>query len=227
MFLSYIIYFIAKAFSASYRYKYLGLENIANAQSQSKHKNYLLGIWHQNLLHGILAQVGNPHIVIVSKSKDADPVAFTCRKIGTIVVRGSSRNAQGVDKNGKEAKLEMIEKLKEGYPGAVTVDGPKGPAKKVKPGIVDMALKSETVIIPYLPIPESYWSFNSWDKFRLPKPFSRIVVLYGKPIVASSSENFESYQVELESSLNDLEEKAKEALVNWKNLSSKNWHQNK
>lgn len=227
MILSNLIYLIAKSFSLTFRYRFLGLENISKAQSLSAHGNYLLGIWHQNLLHGILAQTANPHVVIVSKSKDADPVAYTCRKIGTIVVRGSSRNAAGVDKGGKEAKVEMIEKLLEGHPGAITVDGPKGPAQKVKPGIVDMALKSKTTLVPYLPIPKSYWSFNSWDKFRLPKPFSKIVVLYGKPIVVDDVEKFSHYQTQLEESLNSLEAKAVEAFSNWSTLSKKNWNQNK
>ena len=227
MVLSNIIYIIAKAFSLTFRYKFVGLENIRKAQSLSSHGNYLLGIWHQNLLHGILAQTGNPHVVIVSKSKDADPVAYTCRKIGTIVVRGSSRNAAGVDKGGKEAKQEMIEKLALGHPGAVTVDGPKGPAKKVKPGIVDMALKTGTTLIPYLPIPKSYWSFKSWDKFRLPKPFSKVVVLYGPPIAVTDVSNFDKYQAELEKSLNDLEADAVAAFSNWSELSRKNWNQNK
>ncbi len=227
MVLSNIIYLIAKLFSLTFRYKFIGLENIKKAQALSENGNYLLGIWHQNLLHGILAQEGNPHVVIVSKSKDADPVAYTCRKIGTIVVRGSSRNAAGVDKGGKEAKIEMIEKLQEGFPGAVTVDGPKGPAKKVKPGIVDMALKSGTTIIPYLPIPKSYWSFNSWDKFRLPKPFSKVVVLYGEPIEVKDVSEFSTYQTQLEQALNDLEDKAVESFRVWNQLSKKNWHQNK
>ena len=227
MLIANIIYLIAKVINSTYRYRFLGLENITEAKKLSKHDNYVLGIWHQNLLHGILCQKGNPHVVIVSKSKDADPVAHTCRKIGTIVVRGSSRNKAGVDKGGKEAKTEMIEKLKEGFPGAITIDGPKGPAKEVKAGIVDMAIKSGTSIVPYLPIPEKYWSFNSWDKFRLPKLFSRIIVYYGKPIEMSEDKSFENYQEELKKSLDSLELEVSTKFRDWKNLSKKNSHQNK
>ena len=172
-------------------------------------------------------QEGNPHVVIVSKSKDADAVAHVCRRIGTIVARGSSRNKQGVDKGGKEAKAEMITKLMEGYPGAITIDGPKGPAKEVKPGIIDMAIKSETTIVPYLPYAESFWSFKSWDKFKLPKPFSRIIVVYGSPIKVNPEDGFEKYQQELKQSLEKIEDEVKGEFRNWKSLSKKNWHQNK
>jgi lysophospholipid acyltransferase (LPLAT)-like uncharacterized protein len=225
--LSNLIYFLVKFFHSTYRYRFLGLENIKEAQSLSKMGNYIFGIWHQNLLHGIFVQTGNPHVVIVSKSKDADPVAHTCRRIGTIVVRGSSRNKAGVDKGGKEAKAEMIEKLKEGHPGAITIDGPKGPAKEVKPGIIDMAIKSESVIVPYLPIAEKYWSFNSWDKFRFPKPFSRILVHYGEPIKVDPQKGFEFYQEELKAALETMEEEIHTKFSDWKSFSKKNWNQNK
>ncbi|OUR96881.1 hypothetical protein A9Q84_11125 [Halobacteriovorax marinus] len=226
--ISKLIYLLASLFSASYRYRFLGIDNIKKAQELSEHANYLLAVFHQNLLHGILAQRGNPHVVIISKSKDADPVVYTCEKIGTIVVRGSSRNASGVNKGGQLAKNQMIGKLNEGWPGAVTVDGPKGPASKVKAGIIDMSLKSNTTLIPYLAYPQRSWVFSkSWDKFKLPKPFSKIVVAYGDPIDTSSGEEFSVYQQRLEDALLKLEETALEALGNWKALSKKNWHQNK
>lgn len=220
-----LIYLIASIFSATYRYRFLGIDNIKTAQDLSEHGNYLLGVFHQNLLHGILAQRGNPHVVIISKSKDADPVAYTCEKIGTIVVRGSSRNAAGVNKGGQLAKNQMIGKLNEGWPGAVTVDGPKGPASKVKAGIIDMSLKSKTTLVPYLAYPQCAWVFNSWDKFKLPKPFSKIVVTYGEPIETSSGEDFAVYQQRLEDSLIKLEETAIEGLSHWRSLSKKNWNQ--
>ncbi len=91
---------------------------------------------------------------------------------------------------------EMIGVLKTGIPGAVTVDGPKGPAKEVKPGIIAMAKKSDTAIIPYAPIAQSYWEFNSWDKFRLPKPFSIIDIHYGEPLIIGE-EDISLYQREL------------------------------
>jgi lysophospholipid acyltransferase (LPLAT)-like uncharacterized protein len=173
-----LIYLTTIFFNSTYRYRYIGNEHLI--ELNQKKQNFILSIWHQTLLPGILAQTGHPFIVIISKSKDAEVVAYTCTKLGHLCVRGSSKR-NGVNKNGQEAKQGMIDKLKEGYPGAVTVDGPKGPCFKVKPGIVDMALQSKSVIVPYTIHPEKFWQFNSWDKFKLPKPFSTIYVIYGKP----------------------------------------------
>ena len=149
--LSILIYGVVRLCNLTYRFRYVGLENLEKAKSLSGSGGYLLGIWHQNLFSGILAQTGQRFVVIVSRSKDAEPVAYTCRKFGHTVVRGSSRKGN-VDKGGKAAAQEMIEVLKSGLPGSVTVDGPKGPAKKVKGGIIDMARKSNTSLVAYATI---------------------------------------------------------------------------
>ncbi|OIQ20518.1 MAG: hypothetical protein BM556_00825 [Bacteriovorax sp. MedPE-SWde] len=220
MLLSKIIYYFVRLLNSTYRYRYAGVENLNNAKKLGPNGNYLLGVWHQNLLHGIMAQIGQRHVCIVSKSKDADPVNYTLECLGQKVVRGSSKNKAGVDKGGKAAKEEMITELSSGLPGAVTIDGPKGPAREVKPGIVDMARKSQTPLIPFIPVPESYWSFKSWDRFKLPKPFSRIVVYYGEPIIVTNKTEacFEDARVKLETGLIDLEPKAYAEFSNWKKL---------
>ena len=220
--LSFLIYGLVRFFYLTYRFRFVGMENLKKAKELSPSKGYLLGIWHQNLFQGILAQTGLKYVVIVSRSKDAEPVAFTCRNFGHIVKRGSSRNKAGVDKGGKAAMEEMVDVLKEGIPGAVTVDGPKGPAREVKPGIIAMAKKSGTVLVPYLPIAQSYWSFNSWDKFRLPKPFSKIIVYYGEPIQIGE-EDFSIYQEALKKPLDENEAIVLELFSNWKQLSKKNF----
>ncbi|WP_028079824.1 lysophospholipid acyltransferase family protein [Solimonas soli] len=142
---------------------------------------YILAIWHQNLFAGILAQSARPHVVMVSRSRHADPLDYALGRLGHVVVRGSSRRGTR-DKGGRQAKDEMIDVLMSGLPGAVTVDGPKGPAREAKPGIVDMAMRTGLPIVPYAALAERYWSFPTWDAFRLPKPFTTIHVHYGAPL---------------------------------------------
>jgi lysophospholipid acyltransferase (LPLAT)-like uncharacterized protein len=173
------LYALTRLLQLTYRFEFLNTERLTKLEANNK--NYLLAIWHQNLVAGILAQQERPYVVIVSKSKDAEPVAFACQRLGHIVTRGSSKK-KGVDKGGAAARDEMIEYLIKGYPGAVTVDGPKGPAKVVKPGIVHMAIMSKSILIPYIVKSKSYFEFKSWDRFQLPKPFAKISVYYGEPV---------------------------------------------
>lgn len=115
-----------------------------------------------------------------------------CELLGHHVARGSSCKDHR-DKGGKDAKDEMILMLRAGLPGALTVDGPRGPAQRVKPGIIEMARVTGLPIVPYLPMPSRYWSFSSWDEFRLPKPFSRIDVHYGAPIHVPEDTGFDGF----------------------------------
>ena len=62
------------------------------------------------------------------------------------------------------------------------LDGPKGPAGTVKPGIVRLAQASGAVIVPFTVEADRAWYFNSWDRFMLPKPFSRVKLQFGDMI---------------------------------------------
>lgn len=207
----------------SYRYRYSGTQNIEALKAQNKNA-YILGIWHQNLLPGILNQTLNRYACIVSRSKDAAPVVYTLKKMNHFVRRGSSKKGNR-DKGGKQAKEQLIDILKLGIPAAVTIDGPKGPAFEVKPGIIDMAKKSGTPIVPYTVIGDRYWSFNSWDKFRLPKPFAKIIVHYGEPLFVPSDaegEDFNLLASQLKERLSQDEKLLSDLRDKWEDLTPHN-----
>ena len=222
--ISRVLYILTWAINLTCRYRYVGVENIEKARKKSQSKSYLLGFWHQNLFSGLFSQAGLKFIIIVSKNKDAEPIVYLCRKLKAIVVRGSSKK-KGIDKGGQAAKNKMIEVLKTGVVGLVTVDGPSGPAKEVKPGIIDMAKKSESPLIPYAPIAERYWSFNSWDHFRFPRPFTRVVISYGTPLYVPkniSGSDFNDLKEKYRKAIREGEQKSLEAFKSWNNLSMKN-----
>ena len=136
----------------------------------------------------------NPCIMI-SRSKDGDIIAPVAKLTGWQVARGSS------SRGGKDAMEEMIMALKNGSLGTNIVDGPTGPIGKVKPGVVKMAQSSEAVMVPCVVIPESSWQFNSWDRFFIPKPFSRVTVRYLRMVKAESvmtREEFDRTRAHLE-----------------------------
>lgn len=197
-------YVVVRLLALTYRFRCQGTASIpAPAGCQG----YILAIWHQNLFAGILAQTGRKHVVIISRSRDGEPVSELCTRLGHHVSRGSSKKGD-IDKGGKQAKDEMIEMLRAGLPGALTVDGPRGPAHVVKPGIIEMARATGLPIIPYVPLPARCWSFRSWDRFRLPKPFSRIDVHYGTPLHVpqdTAFDGFACYQQQIADALDEIE----------------------
>lgn len=174
---AFFVYLFVRLVAMTYRFRYYGLENIEQAKSKHANGSYVFAIWHENLIAGILASKTVSHACIVSPSRDGEFVATTLKYLGHVSARGSS------SRGGKRAMDEMIKYVGTGIPGAITVDGPRGPRHVPKRGIFEIARATGAPIIPYTAIPKNCWVFKkSWDQTRLPKPFSKILVFYGDPV---------------------------------------------
>jgi lysophospholipid acyltransferase (LPLAT)-like uncharacterized protein len=216
--IAYIYYLFAFFFGLTYRYVYLGLEEEENAKSLSSQKNFVLALWHQNLFGTLCSYTKRkiPFVVIVSASADGEHIAYPIQKLGHVTARGSS------SKKGVKALLEAVKKMKTSLPAAITVDGPRGPSKSIKPGIFQLARLSQAPILPFVCRPEHFWSFSkSWDQFRLPKPFTRLICVYGRPIEVTKKPDSPQYEKEaqmLRASLISCENKALSYLGHRTNL---------
>ncbi len=123
------------------------------------------------------------------------------KRFGYGVVRGSSK------RKGAQALLGLVENLRSGKTIALAVDGPRGPLYEVKPGITYLAGKLNKVIVPVVTSANRFWILEKiWDKYLLPAPFTRALVLYGEPIaVTGTSEDvLEAKRGELQTALNRL-----------------------
>lgn len=171
------LFYLVRILSLTYRFEYFNKGNLLEAKKRSQSNNYIMSFWHQNILSVLSAYKGTPHVVLVSQSGDGELAAYCARKLGNKVIRGSS------NRDGLKALKIMTRIIKRGTPGAITIDGPKGPSKNVKKGIVEIARLTGACIIPISPLPEKYWTLKrTWDEFRIPKPFSKIKICYGEPI---------------------------------------------
>lgn len=180
---------------ATTRVREHGADNVNDAKQQ--HGGFIYSLWHQDLISCTLGQQAGSVTVLASRSPTADPLVKYCEFLGYEFVRGSSRKG-GRDKGGQAAKEAIIAELKSGKSGAITPDGPTGPAKIAKPGIVDIASATGLPIIPLCVKASRYWQFNSWDNTQLPKPFSRLDVYYGAPIMVSANPSTEEKNALLE-----------------------------
>lgn len=174
---AFFMYLITRLIGATYRFDFRDREKFKEIGKIHPNGSYIIACWHQNIIASILANCHRPHVCIVSPSNDGEHVALTLKFLGHVTARGSS------SRGGAQAMLEMIHYIDDGYPGAITVDGPRGPALQPKKGVFEIAKVTGAPIVPLITLPEKYWEFNSWDKFRLPKPFTKILVRYGEPMV--------------------------------------------
>lgn len=165
----------------TYRVRYFNIEHRTEAENLTKKNGigYLVPVWHE-LVYGVMVTHGNhPYLTLSSRSKDGEYAAYISKKLGHIPVRGSSKKGT-VEKGGKEAMEIYTQQVSAGFNGGITVDGPKGPRRKVKPGILLIAQKTGAGILPITASYNNCWEFNSWDRFKIPKPFSKISINYGK-----------------------------------------------
>ncbi len=114
--------------------------------------------------------------LMISRSRDGDIIAGVAEKTGWKAVRGSS------SRDGSKALKAMVESMKTNRICGHVVDGPRGPAGVVKIGLVKLAQATDAVVVPFFVTADRAWYFKSWDRFQLPKPFSRVTLKYENPI---------------------------------------------
>jgi lysophospholipid acyltransferase (LPLAT)-like uncharacterized protein len=141
--------------------------------------------------------------VMSSNSYDGEYMGRIIRKFGFVAVKGSS------SRNAVRALLGLRRALQDGWAVAFTLDGPRGPRYKVKPGPVALARSSGVPLTMFHMAIDKAWVLNSWDRMMIPKPFSRVLMRFGKLIPVppdASDEDIERYQQELQRSLDRVRE---------------------
>ncbi len=157
-----------------------GLHNL----EQAGDKKGILMLWHNSMVvmceffHRFLPK--RHYAAFLSKSRDGEPIA---RAINSYRNGHSIRVAHNLK---HEALRSAVTYLNDnGVKGGlllITPDGPKGPRCKMKPGIVFAAKETEAPIFAFSWVADRFWEFNSWDKLRIPKPFSTIKFTISSPI---------------------------------------------
>ena len=191
-----LVYFGVRAYSRLLRIR---VENEESwTQYVEKGGTVLLATFHQQffaLIRHFKTYKRFDPIIMISRSSDGDIISPVAQRTGWRVARGSS------SRGGREAMAEMVDCLAGGSLGANIVDGPRGPMGRVKPGTVRIAQKTGAVIVPCVVMAESAWYINSWDRFMIPRPFSRVVIRFIEKIptdTIKTDRDFEQTMVRLE-----------------------------
>jgi lysophospholipid acyltransferase (LPLAT)-like uncharacterized protein len=126
------------------------------------------------------------------------------QRFGFDVVRGSS------SRMGATALLELSEILASGRDVLLTPDGPRGPAYELGPGVIFLAQKTRAPVVPINMEYSSCWRVKSWDRFIIPRPFSKVRVIIGQPHQirsTSTPEEFENERLRLQNAMMSLVER--------------------
>jgi lysophospholipid acyltransferase (LPLAT)-like uncharacterized protein len=132
-------------------------------------------LWHEALLPLLWHHRRQDIAIVVSENRDGQYLADFALKLGYRAVRGSS------SRGAARALLGAVRELRAGRSVAFTPDGPRGPRRELKPGVVAAAQRGGAVIVPIHARTDAEWRVHSWDRFLIPKPAARVTVVYGRP----------------------------------------------
>jgi lysophospholipid acyltransferase (LPLAT)-like uncharacterized protein len=153
-----------------YRIEYPGETEHPTDPAQSR---FIYAFWHESIL--VAATLKTRVHTLISQHADGELIAQICRRLGIGTVRGSST------RGAEEALLQLRECSRYTHI-AVTPDGPQGPRRQIKRGLVFLA---STTGLPVLGFGVGYsraWRFGSWDRFALPWPFSTVWCVSATPV---------------------------------------------
>lgn len=136
-------------------------------------------LWHEALLPLLWRHRSQQVAILVSEAREGQYLADYAQRLGYDLVPGSST------RGGARALLAAIRALNDGSTLAITPDGPRGPRRDIKPGVVHAAQRAGAMILPLHAAAPSAWRLRSWDRMLVPKPFAEIEVGYGEPFAVA------------------------------------------
>jgi hypothetical protein len=138
--------------------------------------------WHRCLLACAWRFRNHGVTILISRSFDGELIARTVERLGFVAIRGSS------SRDGTAGLRNLYRAYLDGHYCAITADGPRGPAMVAKPGVIQLAKLANTTVGAFYVHPERAWQLRSWDRFLIPKPFSRVTVAWSRQVPAEPFE---------------------------------------
>ena len=164
---------VIRVLAITWRYR---LTNVDGYRAvRARHEPFIFAFWHGHMLPLLWAHRGERVAVVISSHRDGEIVARIAERLGHRTIRGSS------SRGAARALLGIVRELEAGAEVAVTPDGPRGPARKFAGGALVAAQRAHAPIVGIGVSASRAWRLKSWDRFMIPKPFSRVNVVYTEP----------------------------------------------
>lgn len=165
-------------------------------------RNWVYALWHGRQAFFTYTHRGHGAAVMVSRSKDGEIISEVMRLSGLRAVRGSS------SRGGPAALRELVEAGRAGVPLGMTPDGPRGPLRRVQPGVLFLARELGIPILPIANGMRHKLLVGRWDEFHVPLPFNRIAVVIGTPVEVRAEDDLDAKAEELRQALDRVSDEA-------------------
>jgi lysophospholipid acyltransferase (LPLAT)-like uncharacterized protein len=167
---------------------------------------YLYAFWHENILMPAYHYGRSDISVLISQHSDGLLIAEACRHLRFRTVAGSTT------RGGVEAVRHMLRRGKVGHL-AITPDGPRGPRRQVKPGVVYLAAATGLPVVPFGIAFRGVWRMRSWDRFAVPHPWGAAWCVTSDPIAVPADldkAELEMYRLRVEGAMHQVSRAAEE-----------------
>jgi lysophospholipid acyltransferase (LPLAT)-like uncharacterized protein len=195
---------VIRLLGSTYRWRVDGYRHYESIVASGRQP--IFAFWHGRILPATLFWRDRGIVVITSQNFDGEWIAGIIRRFGYGTARGSS------SRGGARALVQLRRDLAAGKPAAFTIDGPRGPARVAQPGAVFLSGATAQPLLPFHIEASRYWTAGRWDQTQVPKPFARVAVAIGEPMIVpdTNEDTVERVRVELEARLAALELKSKQ-----------------
>jgi len=200
---NYVLYGLATLLCRSLK---INIKNSSAVESFfEEKKRIVLAFWHGTMLIPWFVHRDKNFAAMVSKSKDGGLLERVLKPLNYKVIRGSSHTG------GSVALGVLVDLARNECSIAMTPDGPRGPVHKMKPGAVIAAKRANIPIVLLGVGYQKKRELSSWDKFQVPKFFSRVNLVYSDPISIDEELSYDDTSKvieECEIKLNELQREA-------------------
>jgi lysophospholipid acyltransferase (LPLAT)-like uncharacterized protein len=154
------------------RYRMVFLDG-RNHPADARRERYIYAFWHDSLLFPVAFKTRV--YVLISQHADGELIAQACHHLGYGLVRGSQTRGS------TQALMQMCRAAQHSHL-LVTPDGPRGPRRCVKPGMVFVASHTGLpIVVCGVAYPQA-WRAKSWDRFAVPKPWTEAICVVAPAI---------------------------------------------
>jgi lysophospholipid acyltransferase (LPLAT)-like uncharacterized protein len=185
-------------FGRTWRFEVIAEEGVTPVLFGEKPGAEIYCFWHQCVLPCTVYFRKSNAVILISRSFDGELITRILKMFGFDAVRGSS------SRSAREGLLGLKHVIETGRTAIFTADGPRGPIYQTKMGPIKLAQTTGAPIGAFHLQPERAWVMKSWDRFLVPKPFTRIVVSWAQWTHVPADlpgEQFESKRQELNDAL--------------------------
>lgn len=181
------------------------VDGLSHLQFDGNGRRPIMAFWHGRVLTATYFFRDRGIVVMISENFDGEWIARIIERFGYGTSRGST------SRGGQRALLRLKREMADGRPTGFAVDGPRGPARQVQPGVVWLAKLTGNPVVPFHMEASKSWNLASWDRTQVPLPFSTVALVVGPPIEVppdADEQGIEAKRAEVERALLALEVRA-------------------